>query len=659
VDGVVLLVLAGAGLWIARHWHRADPTPAPEAAPPNGRARPSEDPRLTYAGPFLNIHPDVAYVGDEKCSECHLDKALSFRRHPMARSLLPVSRIAAGQRYDAGAHNPFEVFGTQFLVERRGERVVHRQAGRDEKGDPVYEFDMPVDYVIGSGARGHSYLTDRDGYLFQTPISWFSQKQIWDTSPGFGVEGHPGRPVTDMCLFCHANRARPQEGYINRFEEPLFDGYAIGCERCHGPGGRHVKKPGRKDPATGADYTIVNPYHLPADLRAAVCEQCHLAGEARVVRRGRGLYDFRPGLPLESFCSVFVRADPDEPRKAVNHVEQMYLSKCFVRSKENPAAGQRKLGCVSCHDPHQHVGPEERVAHYRERCLQCHRQREPGCSVPEATRRLTSKDDSCIDCHMPRYPAADIAHNASTDHRIVRFTDKDATGGPATPPPGKGGRTEARSRREPGISLFHQERRDPHEQEVERDLGIALTHVLVQRLVQRKTPPAGAGRQAVDFLEAAVQNDPEDLPAWEAKAQTLALLNRPAEALAAYETILSRSPHREVSLMGAAMLAQTQQQVGAALSYWRRAAVANPWQPYYHASLAQLLADQKAWEEARPECEAWLRLDPGNIDARVLWVRCLLKTGDKTAARAEFAKIERLRPPNLPLLQARFAVELR
>jgi hypothetical protein len=37
----------------------------------------------------------------------------------------------------------------------------------------------------------------------------------------------------------------------------------------------------------------------------------------------------------------------------------------------------------------------------------------------------------------------------------------------------------------------------------------------------------------------------------------------------------------------------------------------------------------------------------------------LLKTGDKARARAEFAKVERLRPPDLPLLQARFTVELR
>jgi Tfp pilus assembly protein PilF len=640
VAGAVVLMLAGVGAWAARHWPR--PAPATEGLP---AGRP-EDPRLTYAGPFLNVHPDVAYVGDESCAGCHRQETLSFRQHPMGRSLLPISRVAARQRYDAGANNPFEALGVQFRVERQGDRVVHRQIGRDEQGQAVYEGDTPIDYVLGSGTRGYSYLTDRDGYVFQSPVSWYSEKQVWDKSPGFSVEGRSGRPVNGMCLFCHANRVRPREGYVNRYEEPLFDGHAIGCERCHGPGGRHAKDPGGRDHVTGADYTIVNPRHLDPELRAAVCEQCHLVGEAGVVRRGRGLFDFRPGMPLAAFWSLFVReTDSDAERKAVGHVEQMYLSRCFLRSEWKPEEGKRKLGCTSCHDPHRHVGPQERVAHYRGRCLDCHRER--GCSVPEATRRLQSQEDSCIDCHMPRYPAADVAHTASTDHRILRRPDKDAPAVTSRP----GG--------EAAIIPFYRRGLDPGDKDAGRDLGIALPHVMAQSLTRRQALAARVGRQAVDLLEAAVRNDPEDVPAREALAEALALVNRQPEALAVYEAVLSGAPQREASLMGAAMLAQSLQQREPALSYWRRAVAVNPWHPYYRASLARMLADQKAWDEARPHCEAWLRLDPANIDARVLWVSSLARTGDKAAAKAEFAKIERLRPPDLPVLQARFAVELR
>jgi hypothetical protein len=640
VIGALLLTLAGGALWAVHHWRR--PAPATEGPP----AAPVEDPRLSYAGPFLNVHPDVAYVGDAVCADCHRKETLSYRRHPMGRSLVPIAGVAGRQRYDAGAHNPFEALGVHFLVERRGDGVVHRQVGRDDKGEPVFDSDTPVDYALGSGVRGYSYLTDHDGFVFQSPVSWYSDKQVWDVSPGFSAKLRPGRPVVGSCLFCHANRVRPREGYVNRYEEPLFDGPAIGCERCHGPGERHVKDPGHTDPATGADYTIVNPRRLGAELRAAVCEQCHLVGEAGIVRRGRGLFDFRPGLPLSAFWSLFVReAESEADRRAVGHVEQMYLSRCFRRSRDEPAEGRRKLGCTSCHDPHQHVGPAERVAHYRARCLECHAR--PGCSVPEATRRRQSPQDSCIDCHMPRYPAADIAHTASTDHRILRRTGKDAA--PAGRPGDEAG----------GVVAFYGRGAEADDRDAGRDRGLALAHVMAQSLTRRQALPAGVGRQATELLEAAARNDPADLEAREGLAEALALVNRPADALAVYEAVLAGAPEREASLMGAAMLAQSLQKGESALAYWRRAVAVNPWHATYRASLARLLAEQKAWDEARPHCEAWVRLDPANIDARVLWVICLARTGDKGAAGAEFAKIKRLHPPDLPVLEARFAVELR
>src|SRR5262249_15296999 len=317
-----------------------------------------------------------------------------------------------------------------------------------------------------------------------------------------------GRPIEGECFFCHANRVRPLEGYSNRYAEPVFEGYAIGCERCHGPGAEHVKNPGNRDPATGVDYTIVNPRHLGPKLRAAVCEQCHLAGDVRVVRRGRGIYDFRPGLPLEEFWSVFLReAEADQPRKAVNHVEQMYLSTCFSKSEEKSSEGRRKLGCTSCHDPHRKVEAPQRVAYYRARCLDCHQQR--GCSIPEATRRLTSKDDSCIDCHMPKYPSADIAHNASRDHRIIRRPDKDTL-------PGSKAKSElspsreaaAQSGRIPRLRSFYHGALDAEGKETQRDQGLAIVRIMRQLMSQRRIPPPEMGQQAVSLLDSALTNDP-------------------------------------------------------------------------------------------------------------------------------------------------------
>jgi tetratricopeptide (TPR) repeat protein len=166
-------------------------------------------------------------------------------------------------------------------------------------------------------------------------------------------------------------------------------------------------------------------------------------------------------------------------------------------------------------------------------------------------------------------------------------------------------------------------------------------------------------RHVLPVLESACGRDPDDFPAGEARGYALALQERPAEALAAFEAVLARAPGRELALVGAATAAEALRRTDAALAYWRRAAAANPWASGYRHSLTLLLVKKGAWNEARPECEAWLRLDPLSAEARAARLTCLLAAGDKAEARAEFARIEALAPPNLPELRIRFEKKLR
>ena len=80
-------------------------------ARPDSPARPSaadEDSRQSFVTPYANVRPDVQYMGDNACGECHLDHAEAYWKHPMSRSLVLMSQAVAQERYDAGAHNPFE-----------------------------------------------------------------------------------------------------------------------------------------------------------------------------------------------------------------------------------------------------------------------------------------------------------------------------------------------------------------------------------------------------------------------------------------------------------------------------------------------------------------------------------------------------------------------
>jgi tetratricopeptide (TPR) repeat protein len=120
------------------------------------------------------------------------------------------------------------------------------------------------------------------------------------------------------------------------------------------------------------------------------------------------------------------------------------------------------------------------------------------------------------------------------------------------------------------------------------------------------------------LLEQAVRRDPDDVDAGEALGGLLRCQWRFPEALAAFEAVLARSPRRERSLVQAARVAQTLRQRETARRYWEQAAAVNPWIADYRQNLARLLTEEQAWEEGGRQCEAWLRLDPANTEARTL-----------------------------------------
>src|SRR5713226_6878415 len=185
VAAVGLVVLVGIAVW--RWWPRpSNPIDGPPGAP--------DDPRLTFATPYRNVRPDVKYVGTDACAACHTEHAKTYRHHPMGQSLAPVDRATSVEQYNAAAKNPFDRLGFRYRVERSGGRVTHHESIADAEGRPIVEQQAEVRYAVGSGSRGRTYLVEHDGFLFQSPITWYPKKKAWDLSPSFEqVHHHFGR----------------------------------------------------------------------------------------------------------------------------------------------------------------------------------------------------------------------------------------------------------------------------------------------------------------------------------------------------------------------------------------------------------------------------------------------------------------------------------
>ena len=625
VWAVLCLGTVGAVLWAGSRWLWYEDT-----VPPARAAAPA-DPRLTYKGPYRNIRPEVKYVGDAACAGCHRTETDGFHRHPMSRSIVPISALAAAQRYDSKVHNPFEALGSRFTVERRGDRVWQKQERLGPKGKVLAVREVEVSHAIGSGRRGHSYFTSRDSFLFQTPVSWFGQKNIWDLSPGF----HRAylRTVGPACLSCHAGSVRPVEHAENRYAEPIFLQAAIGCERCHGPGEAHVRARKAEEAIKGRiDFTIVNPRHLTPELREAVCQQCHLEGAVRVLRRGRGDFDFRPGLPLQDFWRVYVAAEGlDRKQRAVSQVEQMHASKCFQASKG-------KLGCATCHDPHDAApGPAARAAFHRRKCLSCHQQEHP-CSLDRAARLKLSKQDSCIECHMARLRSDDIAHTATTDHSIPRRPARVARDG------GK----PRRGLPEDPLLPFHKASRG---EDTDRDLAVALA-----RLIREKGGVYQAYlTRARRLLTKAAEQYPDDIALLDGLGTVLDLEGQKAKALVQFEAILAIAPRHVRALRMAALIAGLLKKWDAALGYWKKVAVETPFDPEAHFYLALLLARARDDEQALAATGKLLALDPMRAEGLLIRSHCLARLGRKAEAEAARKKAEALATSTFEPFRRQFA----
>ncbi len=366
---------------------------------------------------YRNSKPGVAYVGSRVCAGCHAKIYQDYSATAMGRSMDLAASARQRKNVSFTATIFTEKLNRHFEVYPQGQDVFQREYELDSSGREVFRTNYKLEYTIGSGVNGYTYIIRRGDYLFQAPLSYYSRKQAWDLSPGYELDDHGfNRPVAAACIACHSGQPQPVRDREGLFANPPFRELAIGCENCHGPGALHVAERGRSKPAANADDTIVNPKNLPARPAEDVCMNCHQGGDTRVLVPGKGYFDFRPGTPLRDTVAI-LRVPPkrDDPLETdlLEHHFSMQLSKCF-------RASDGRLRCLTCHQIHSMPSPAGAAAYYRSRCLSCHT--DAACRLAKEQR--AEHGDDCAACHMPKRNVQLIAHSALTNHRIVARPDE-------------------------------------------------------------------------------------------------------------------------------------------------------------------------------------------------------------------------------------------
>jgi predicted CXXCH cytochrome family protein len=377
---VLALVLAAASLPLAL------------AAQQSSKPQPAKPPITAEKSPAPAIPTATTIPGNEACQKCHSEIAASYARTAMARASGPAidqltpadfTHSASGVHYRVYAENNAAMLAF------------------DRPDDPSMHGTRRLQYFIGSGHRGRTYLFSLDGFFFESPINWYAQKRVWDTAPAFqeartmpmNLAAFPG------CLNCHTSASRaPIAGTENKYDMPLFAHDGITCERCHGDNAAHI--------ATGHG-DIVNPAKLAPARRDEICMQCHLEGNVAIEQPRRKLADYKPGGDLGDDVHYYIYVDQESQQiRALGQSEALWQSVCKLKSGD-------KMTCITCHDPHSTPAPEQRVTFYRAKCLTCH-------GDAFAAKHHVEQPD-CASCHMPRTTTSNVAHTQATDHRILKL----------------------------------------------------------------------------------------------------------------------------------------------------------------------------------------------------------------------------------------------
>lgn len=254
----------------------------------------------------------------------------------------------------------------------------------------VEKIAQRFDIVVGSGAKGQTYIYRDDNYLVQLPVSYFTAARQWANSPQYPT--YPvlfNRPITSRCLECHTTYASKISSPKSQFEQ--FDStsfiYGVDCEKCHGPAANHVAFQTQNPKETKAKY-ITNPANFTRSQKLDLCGLCH----GGPIQKTKPSFSFTTGDRLEDYFKIDTAVvSPDSIDVHGNQYGLLRNSKCFRMSNT--------MTCITCHNSHENERGELEL--FSQRCMTCHNtDHGPICKL---TSSMGSEiNNNCINCHMPR-----------------------------------------------------------------------------------------------------------------------------------------------------------------------------------------------------------------------------------------------------------------
>jgi hypothetical protein len=321
------------------------------------------------------------FAGSQSCARCH---AAIYAQHLQSFHHLttaPANKQTLKGDFDSANRIFFN--DHLFIAAERKQDSFYQTA----YSSGVPKLSRPFDIVVGSGRRGQTSIYWFQNYLFQLPLTWFTETNEWTLSPGYSRKVDFNRSITSRCVECHSTYFQEITNKDSKADEFSKTNFILGveCEKCHGPGSEHIAFH-EKNPAEKAGHAILNPAKFSRLQSLDLCRLCH----GGALTKSKPSFSFQPGDKLFDFFQQNAGKPVSELDVHGNQYGMLAASKCFNNSE---------MTCLSCHDAH--ANESTRAAQFYVKCESCHKPASHNTCTLASTVSQGFLENNCINCHMP------------------------------------------------------------------------------------------------------------------------------------------------------------------------------------------------------------------------------------------------------------------
>jgi len=354
------------------------------------------------------------YAGSESCIQCHQIQHETSLLSAHYKATLPATKENILGHFTEGNNTFVYDKNTKIVMEERNDSL-YQVLYKNGKEVKAYPFDV----LFGAKhAQTSGYW--KNHYFYELPISYYKSINKWATSPNYSATIPDfKRKILKECFACHSSNI--SSGYIttsstetytymgmevNDFMSKNTLLYGIDCERCHGPGKKHIQTH-LKFPDLKKAQNMVGFSNLTRQQRIDACALCH-SGNDKSKLKSR--FQYKPGESLSDYFTENPRS-----RDTLNydvHGNQLGLlsqSKCFQKSET--------MDCITCHNPHQEKA--QTYASYSKICMNCHKTPQHNAITLKSKSMLAN---NCVECHMPKQDSKAIRFQQSNSSAVSSYS---------------------------------------------------------------------------------------------------------------------------------------------------------------------------------------------------------------------------------------------